>query len=227
MKKVHCAAFDILKGYETKGLLLDAAGGDGSFASEINKTGYRAVVCDFYLPSQIKAAFIQADLNLPLPFKTGVFQVVTCMESLQYLENHKLLFREFARILKKDGRLLVTVPNMLNCGSRLFFTKAGYFKYFTPFKTVKPGREWDKIVYSPVSFVEIFQLMESSGVKVETLSASGYRNKEWLLFLLYKIFYKISSVFKKDAGKKRLLDFLYSREILLGDHIIVTARKTA
>lgn len=227
MKEVHCAAFDILKGYETKGKLLDAAGGDGRFASELNKTGYRSVTCDFYLPSQTHAAFIQADLNLPLPFKTGVFQVVICMESLQYLENHKLLFREFARILKKDGRLLITMPNILNCGSRLFFMKTGYFKYFTPFKTVKPGREWDKIVYSPVSFVEIFQLMESNGFEVEMLSASEYRNKEWLLFLLFRALYKISAFSRKDGVKKRLLDFLYSREILLGDHIIVTARKTA
>lgn len=230
MKEAHLKVFNMLKDYASKGLLLDAAGGDGGFASKLKDVGYRAVSCDLYcpLPQSSGAAvylFVQADMNLPLPFKTGIFDILTCMESLQYLENYKQLIREFARIIKKNGRLIIAMPNILNLSSRLYFLKTGYFKHFKPFRSMKEVREWEQVCLSPVSFVEIFQLLLENNFEVEMITASKYRYKELPLFLIWRFVYKLSSFFKTEKGKKGLLDFLFSKESLLGDHLIITARK--
>ncbi|MBI5047354.1 MAG: class I SAM-dependent methyltransferase [Deltaproteobacteria bacterium] len=226
MKQVHSTVLDILKNNRVKGLLLDVAGGDGGFAVQLNQIGFKVVFCDMYPPSQVYTPFVQADMNQRLPFQPEQFQTITCMESLQYFENHKLLFREFKRIIKKDGQLVLTMPNILNISSRIFFLNRGYFKYFKPFKKNQEGREWDKIMYSPLSFVEIFQLLHGNGFQIETLAASQYRYSELPMFLLYKGVYTLMSSARGDTKKSEMLNFLYSKEILLGDHIIVIARKS-
>ena len=226
MKQVHATVLDILKNNRPKGLLLDVAGGDGGFVVQLNQIGFKAVFCDLYPPSQDGTPFVQADMNQCLPFQSEQFQTVTCMESLQYFENHKLLFREFKRIIKREGQLVITMPNILNISSRIFFLNRGYFKYFKPFKRNQEGREWDKTIYSPLSFVEIFQLLHGNGFRIEALAASRYRYRELPLLLLYKWVYTLMPGAKEDAGKNEMLNFLYSKEILLGDHIIVIARKS-
>lgn len=225
MKKVHEIVFNILKDNYEKGLLLDVAGGNGGFASKLKQSGYKAVYCDLYPPLKADAPCVQADMNHHMPFKSRQFQTVTCMESLQYFENHKLLFRELNRITKTDGRLIITMPNILNMSSRLFFLKTGYFKHFKPFRKNKDHREWGNAVYSPLSFVEIFQLLDCNGFKIETLAASKYSYRELPLFLIYKGLYKLMPVSNLDKKKNEMLDFLYAKEILLGDHIIVIAKK--
>lgn len=223
MKEVNAAVFNILKKYDRKGLLLDVAGGDGSFALALRDAGWQALSCDCYASPKDKAMFVHADINISLPFRSDRFQTVTCIESLQYLENYKLLFSEFARVLQKGGRLIITMPNILNYSSRLFFLNRGYFKYFKPFKTAKEGREWDKIIYTPISFVEVFQLLNRNGFDVEFLSASRYRYRELPLFLMHKGLHRLwVSLSKKQH---QLYEFLSSREVLLGDHLIITVRK--
>lgn len=223
MKEVSSAVFNILKKCDRNGLLLDAAGGDGSFASALREAGWQAVSCDRYSLPKHKSMFVHADINISLPFISNSFKIVTCIESLQYLENHKQLFREFARVLQKEGRLIITMPNILNYSSRLFFLNRGYFKYFKPFKTAKPGREWDKVIYTPISLVEVFQLLNSNGFAIEFISASRYRYRELPLFLLHKGLHRL---WVNLSGKRHLLyDLLSSREALLGDHLIVVARK--
>lgn len=226
MKQVHEIVLNILKDNDKKGLLLDIAGGDGEFSSKLNEAGYKTLFCDLYLPSKVTVPFVQADTNHSLPFKSDQFQFVTCMESLQYFENHKRLFRELGRIVKKDGLLVISMPNILNLSSRIFFLNRGYFKYFKPFKKNKEGREWDKTIYAPLSFVEIFQLLNCNGFVVERLETSRYRYLEFPLFLICKGLYKLMPALNQDKKKLEMLCFLYSKQILLGDHIIVIARKS-
>ena len=225
MKETHAKVFNILKASQTRGMLLDVAGGDGGFASRLRETGYNAIFCDMYRPERIHALFVQADMNSAIPFKANSFHTVTCMESLQYLENHKLLFRELAGILKKAGRLFITMPNILNLSSRLYFLNRGYFKYFKPFKRNREGREWDRIIYSPISFVEVFQLLDLNGFRIEMLYASRYRYREWPLFLIYTALNRVLSAFKSDEREGMFSRLLASKEILLGDHIIIIAKK--
>jgi SAM-dependent methyltransferase len=223
MKDVHSIVFNILKISDKKGMLLDVAGGDGGFALALRDSGWQTVSCDRYSLPKDTTMFIRADINISLPFRSDRFQTVTCIESLQYLENYKRLFSEFARVLQKGGRLIVTIPNILNYSSRLFFLNRGYFKYFKPFKTTKLGREWDKIVYTPISFVEIFQLLNCNSFDIEFLNASGHRYRELPLFLLNKGLHRLWVFLSKKQHP--LYELLSSREVLLGDHLIITARK--
>jgi len=53
---------------------------------------------------------VEADLNGPLPFGEHEFDTVLSTDVLEHLEEPDNLFREAARVLKPDGKLLLATP---------------------------------------------------------------------------------------------------------------------
>ena len=55
----------------------------------------------------------------PLPFEDGVFDCVLATEVIEHLARHSLLLSEIHRVLKPDGRLIITVPNVARLKNRV------------------------------------------------------------------------------------------------------------
>jgi 2-polyprenyl-3-methyl-5-hydroxy-6-metoxy-1,4-benzoquinol methylase len=55
--------------------------------------------------------WIHGDLNAALPCSDGAFDAIISTEVIEHLENPRAVFREFARLLRPRGRLLLTTPN--------------------------------------------------------------------------------------------------------------------
>jgi SAM-dependent methyltransferase len=53
--------------------------------------------------------FQQMDLT-NLTFEDSVFDFIICSEVLEHIKNHSVAFSELARVLKKGGTMLITVP---------------------------------------------------------------------------------------------------------------------
>ncbi len=58
--------------------------------------------------------FQQHDLMKPLPFESKTFDFLFCLEVLEHIENPNLVLKEFHRVLKEKGILLLSVPNVYN-----------------------------------------------------------------------------------------------------------------
>jgi ubiquinone/menaquinone biosynthesis C-methylase UbiE len=75
--------------------------------------------------------YVRGNLDRGLPqFGDRTFDYVVCTEGLEHLEHPALLLREFARVLRPLGTLLVTTPNVVSLRSRLKFMLFGYFDGF-------------------------------------------------------------------------------------------------
>lgn len=73
------------------------------------------------------------DLNQEdLPYADESFDVITCSEVVEHLENYRRVFREIYRVLKPGGLAIVTTPNVLNMKSRLRYFGSGFCNLFGP-----------------------------------------------------------------------------------------------
>jgi SAM-dependent methyltransferase len=51
--------------------------------------------------------------SLPLPIKDKSFDAVLCMETIEHISNHIEFLRELNMLLKDDGELVLTTPNVI------------------------------------------------------------------------------------------------------------------
>lgn len=99
---------------ESNLLILDVGCGSGSFSEPIAKNN-NVIGIDFStnmlrlaVEKQIYA--IQAEAS-SLPFLSKSFDMVLCIEVLQYIQNCRDLLMELARVLKNRGQLILSFPN--------------------------------------------------------------------------------------------------------------------
>lgn len=103
------------------GKVLDIGCGDGYFLTQIakrdNHTGSNIIGVDYAVSgfkkakmSLPKAKFIQTDAS-QLQFKSNYFDLIIMMETFEHLKNWKKSLSEACRVLKKKGRLLITIPD--------------------------------------------------------------------------------------------------------------------
>lgn len=114
-KRIHDVAFQELEREGLGGVALDFGAGHGEFAARLVLTGAfeRVLAADLARYAQIPAEieWIEADLNRPLPVPTGSCDVIVAIEIVEHLENIRATCREWARLLRPGGRIVLTTPN--------------------------------------------------------------------------------------------------------------------
>ena len=97
--------------------ILEVGCGDGSFTRNLAEHSSRVTAVDISASQIARNArahpeikFLQHDISEPFPFENQVFDVIWCSEVLEHLFEPAFALREMHRLLKPNGRLLVTVP---------------------------------------------------------------------------------------------------------------------
>ena len=112
-------------------MVLDLGGGAGHFARTL--TGYFEYVhlMDFAPIIQSERVICSSgDLNKALPYSDATFDVVISLEVIEHLENPRHFMREIGRILKVNGRCLITTPNQISLASKLCLLLRDQFQQF-------------------------------------------------------------------------------------------------
>jgi 2-polyprenyl-3-methyl-5-hydroxy-6-metoxy-1,4-benzoquinol methylase len=132
---IHRLALTLFQDLPLANDLLEFGPGKGHFIGELLTQGYRGAVtgADLLprppsLPESVR--WIETDLNDPLPLPGQSFDAIVCMEVIAHLENPRALFREFSRLLRPNGALLLTMPNQESLRSLLGLFFGGHFATF-------------------------------------------------------------------------------------------------
>lgn len=107
--------------------VLDAPCGRGAASERMLERGFEVHAADideglFKLDG---VPFTRINLNRRLPFEDASFDLVVCANALHRLANPGGAVREFRRILRPGGRLLVNANNYANLVARLRFLIGG------------------------------------------------------------------------------------------------------
>jgi SAM-dependent methyltransferase len=109
----HLAAF--VRGLPRARRALDLGCGDGRLtagleAEELTAADVSRVALDraaWRLPG---ARLVQLQLDEPLPFEDGAFDLAVCAETIEHVRDLQLLLSELRRVLEPGGLLAVTTP---------------------------------------------------------------------------------------------------------------------
>ena len=102
-------------------VVVDIPCGDGRASEAFARKGATIKAFDLY-PEFNKAEGITAeyaDMSDPLPVDDSSADILICLEGVEHMPDKVGLFREYNRVLKKDGKLILTLPSVSNARARL------------------------------------------------------------------------------------------------------------
>jgi glycosyltransferase involved in cell wall biosynthesis/ubiquinone/menaquinone biosynthesis C-methylase UbiE len=225
---VHEVVLDLLKG-EGPGRVLDAPAGEGALAQCLMAVGFQAV-CGDIQPERFRAPGIgceRLDLDRILPYPDGSFDAVTCVEGIEHLENPHHTLREFARLLRPGGCLVISTPNVTSVKSRLRFLLYGYPSYFDLMVGEEGAEGEGRVAHlNPISFLELRHALSQAGFAVERVTANRCLKRRSPL-------YRLLAAFIRTRGRSGLTGprpaavrrHLLGEALLFGEILVLKARK--
>ena len=112
--------------------VLDIGCGSGAWLARLQDNGLIHLVgIDQTLPRMVAGLDLrQADINKPAVTRSGIFQLVTCIEVIEHVENVGHLLDLIKQSLAVDGVAIITTPNIESLRARTRALLAGKIPSF-------------------------------------------------------------------------------------------------
>ncbi|HVS21891.1 MAG TPA: class I SAM-dependent methyltransferase [Pyrinomonadaceae bacterium] len=227
---IHDTVVEVLEKLP-RGALLDVPAGQGALAARLIAAGFDVRCCDLY-PEIFRLAGVeikQGDLSRDLPFDDESFDYVTCLEGLEHIENPQQAMREFARVMRPCGYLIVSVPNILNIEERLKWLVYGYTSHFKPITCAQAARlrvEYDNreeiaAHVNPIGYSELRYILEKYGFQIASLHCDKPKRHAWLYWPIVALIRLIARLTPATKRAERWTEELASDEVLLGGNTLI------
>ncbi len=239
--------------------ILDASAGPGHSTKALVELGFDVTATNYGAERDPRideaAAYVGGvDLNRGLPFGDESFDGAHLQEVIEHLENPAATIREFSRVLKPGGLLVISTPNILNASARARFALTGFLEGIKrPVSYAKAPGNADNIYMT--NLPQLHYLMAWSGMSIEEMALGPYTFSSLILAVaMYPAIWlgtvmattrprKKDLLMKDDRLKasdellselqlkqvkvqKRIRHLLLSKEALLGKSLMIRARKT-
>jgi SAM-dependent methyltransferase len=226
----YAALLRTMEGTPT-GRILDVPCGPGILARELHDRGFHDItgvdiLPDAEVPVIEGMRYVRHDIDTPLPFPDSCFDVVVSREGIEHLAGPFLFLRELSRVLRPDGQLFLTTPNIMSVDGRVKFLLTGYFPEFRDMVNDRKGLRRQKYQghISPIYFWQLVTFLECYGLEAESVATDNPHAEQPIHKRLLHAFLAVAI---RRASRRRGFDGLgvVSDAVLFGDSLIVRARK--
>ena len=142
-----------------------------------------------------------------IPEKDKSFDAIICTEVFEHIPNPVLAIKEFSRLLRKDGVLIITAPFCSLTHFAPFHFSTGFNRYFYEQHLVDHGFQITELTTNGNYFEYISQELDRIPWAAEHYS--GTKLSLWYKILINILLKKLNGLSKKDTGSKELLCFGY------------------
>jgi len=227
---IYRPRLDLMEEYRENGMVLDIGCGNGAFMYSAVTRGWRAIGVELIESSALYAREnrgldVRAGTILDIKFADEYFDVITMWETLEHLSAPSNYLREVNRILRMNGAVLISTPNVNSLTRFLIHNR---WEVFSP----------DKHLYL-FSDKTITTLFEKTGFKIIKLwtedinlltiirnSKSSKRSDDWIEKRQETV--KFTNMFRKYRSLikvRQLINGVLSN-IRIGDTLYVLAQKS-
>ncbi|MGZ5537711.1 MAG: class I SAM-dependent methyltransferase, partial [Chthoniobacterales bacterium] len=195
-----------------RGDYLDVGSGNGELIDRvIREFEVKVRACDYrddlMTIGDLKVDVV--DLNTgSLPYPNESFDLVTCTEVIEHLENFRPTLREISRVLRLGGVFVVSTPNVLNLRSRLRYLFFGFFNMFGPLQLDDDRYHSTHGHINPVGYFYLAHALHSAGFTAISPSADKLQRRSWISLALLWLPIRIYGAWamRKERNKYRTLD---------------------
>jgi ubiquinone/menaquinone biosynthesis C-methylase UbiE len=229
-KSIYDTVLGILKQVQA-GRVLDIPAGEGALAKQLIESGFDVQCCDLY-PEIFRLQgpeIRRGDLGAELPYADASFAAVVCVEGLEHTENPQQAIREFSRLLKRGGHLVVSVPNILNIEERAKWLLYGYTSHFKPLSSEYLSKALEKfgdrpeitLHINPIGYSELRYSLEKSGFTIVKVYRDKPKANLWLYWPIVAFVRLLNRLTPAGKRRERWADDLQSDEVLLGGNTLI------
>jgi 2-polyprenyl-3-methyl-5-hydroxy-6-metoxy-1,4-benzoquinol methylase len=226
-------------GIASRGDHLDVGSGTGELLRLVRAHyPFRSFGCDYTdkLLSVPGPKIDMVDLNRqPLPYDDNRFALVTCIETIEHLENYREVIREIYRVLQPGGVAVFSTPNILNLRSRLRYLSSGFYNLFGPLAPDESDIHTTRGHINPVSWFYLSHALLTAGFRDLKMTVDKIQRRSLFAFPFLIVPLRATNwiVYRRDKSTYGTLDernawavrAMNSPNLLLGRTLIVTAVK--
>lgn len=167
-------------------IICDLPCGAGSFSVRMASLGAKPIPIDLVRHDPFHYhvdRLCLADANQGIPCEDSSLDAVVSIEGIEHFENPTHFLRECARVVKDDGYVFISTPNVDSLRSRRSVFLKGYPRFFTP---VSPEQKAAGHLL-PIDMIFFRGAVRKAGLKIVRV-AVNQPGKPWLAKILLPFF---------------------------------------
>jgi len=227
---LHETVLQILQGLP-RGAVLDCPTGEGALAELLIEEGFELHCCDLYseLFRLDGVEIKRGDLSGTLPYAAKSFDYIVSLDGLEHIDSPPQAFREYRRLLKPGGHLIISVPNIMNVEERLKWLLFGYTSHFKPLSEQNKtkvqedtaGKHEIVVHANPIGYNELRYYLEKNGFAIQGVYRDRVKANQWLYWPVVAFIRLLAKLTPEARRKDRWTEELASDPVLLGGNTII------
>jgi SAM-dependent methyltransferase len=231
-KNTHEKVFSLVH-KDLDNTIVDIPSGSGAFVQRLKDAGFKNIIAvDIENILEIEHNnFIQGDMTKTFPLADDSCDTLVCIDGIEHIDKQFDFIEEVNRVLRKNGEIIVSTPNISSLRSRWkWLTTGHHHKCNSPLDENNPTPLHH---IGMISFPEIRYLLHTKGFIINKVTT----NRIKLISLIYTVFVPLVFVatywvYIRTGRKYGMLEInrdifktMFSSDVLFGETLIVKATK--
>ena len=207
--------------------IVDFPAGNGVTTAIIKNIGAEPYAYDLF-PEYFELKDIEckkADIKTGIPLENNFADALICQEGIEHFSDQIEPLKEFNRILKKEGILLITTPNYSNLRAKMSYFLAESERYNTFMAPNELDSIWmsknenmNEIYYGHIFLIGIQKLRvlaKLSGFKIKKFHFTRLKTTSVIMFPFWFPFIYFANLiaYKKNMRKNKEVDYQTKKEV--------------